>query len=261
MVYVNLSKLLQLVVAVTGCPYEVPKREEKLIAAYLGLTASSEHQVSVAVDPKFERIREISIDEEKMDIRKLILTDIINQYTESKLDVPKKNEKVYLISPLSSCLFCDGNMVVVKSRHGGKKAVVYTTTGGVNAFAYMKHCSKCCACAFPSYIETVTEPELKRKYLNNNLFTCYSRFSFIVEKYNRLFKNIPLLKKRLIDAYLIYAINTRLGGIQFPVVRDKFRNINIEDTCKFLYPQLRSSVDSKWKRHQCSLCSTRIGNC
>ena len=174
MVYVNLSKLLQLVVAVTGCPYEVPKREEKLIAAYLGFTASTEHQVSVAVDPKFERIREISIDDEKMDIRKLILTDIINQYTESKLDVPKKNEKVYLISPLSSCLFCDGNMVVVKSRHGGKKAVVYTTTGGVNAFAYMKHCSKCCACAFPSYIETVTEPELKRKYLNNSMLSYFS---------------------------------------------------------------------------------------
>ena len=46
MVYVNLSKLLQLIVAILGCPFEVPKREEKLIKAYLGFVALSEHKLS-----------------------------------------------------------------------------------------------------------------------------------------------------------------------------------------------------------------------
>ena len=284
MVYVNLSKLLQLIVAIWGCPIEVPKREEKLIKAYLGFVALSDHKVSIAVDQKFERIKEVCIDEETAQTRKFILMDIINQYTERQFNIPMKADTLYLISSLSSCLFCEGMMVVVQSRHGGRKALLYTPSGGVNAIVYTKHCTNCSACAYPAYIETTNETVVKRKYMKRStmtyfsitsetffeasfldmvtedLFTCYSRFSSIVEKYNRLFSAIPLIKKRLIDAYMIYAINSRLDGVEFPIIRDSFRNINIEESCRLLYPELRRTVDSKWKEHRCALCATRIGN-
>ena len=269
MVYINLSKLLQLIVAIWGCPLQVPKREDKLIEAYFGFIALTDHKVSISVNQKFERFKEVCIDEESMKTKRGILIDIINQYTEKELHIPMKADTLCLVSPLSICIFCEGNMVTVQSRHGGRKALLYTSSGGVNAVVFAKHCTKCSACAYPSYIETVNEPIVKRKYLKRSqlmyfsiacetyfepsyldmvtedLFTCYSRFSYIVEKYNRLFSTIPLIKKRLIDAYLIYAINSRLGGVEFPVVRDSFRNINIEETCRLLYPVLRHTVDSK----------------
>ena len=260
MVFVNLSKLLQLVAAVLCCPNEVPKRLELLIEMYLGFKPSSEHNVSIAVNPKYERIKEAYLDEVKIEIRKHILRDIITQYSENKLTIPVNAEKVYLVSPLKNCDFCSGNLVVVQSRKGEKKAILYTTTGGVRAVLYVKHCTKCCACAYPAYSETVNEAIVRRKYiksdlityfsitsetffdlpllnmLTEDLFTCFSRFSSFVEKYNRLYEAFPLIKKRIIDAYLINSINTRLDRVEFPVVRDRLRNLNIEETCKALYP-------------------------
>ena len=74
-VFVNLSKLLQLVAAVLCCPNEVLKRLELLIEMYLGFKPSSEHNVSIAVNPKYERIKEAYLDEVKIEIRKHILCD------------------------------------------------------------------------------------------------------------------------------------------------------------------------------------------
>ena len=210
------------------------------------------------------------------------MSDIINQYSKNKFTIPVDTDKVYLVSPLKNCVFCDGNLVVIQSRKGGKKAILYTSTGGVHAVVYVKHCTKCNAYAYPAYSDSMNEATVQRKYvksdkmmhfsitsetyfdipflnmLTEDLFTCFTRFSSFVEKYNRLYEAFPLIKKRVIDAYLIYAINSRLNGIEFPVVRDSFRNLSIEETCKVLYPQLRRFIDLKWISHMCSLCKTRI---
>ena len=71
MVFVNLSKLLQLVAAVLCCPLEVPKRIELLIKLYLELKPTSEHQVSIAVDSKYEKIKEAYLDDEGFELKKI----------------------------------------------------------------------------------------------------------------------------------------------------------------------------------------------
>ena len=174
MVLVNLSKLLQLVVSVLHLPLEVPKRLEQLIDLYFGFKATSEHKVLIAVDSKYERIKEANLDEEKVETRKLILRDIIDQYSYSKFTFPVNPDRVFLLSSLTKCIFCEGSLVVVKSRKGGKKAVLYTAFGGVKAVVYVKHCTKCSASVYPSYSESLNESTVRRKYVGSDTMTYFS---------------------------------------------------------------------------------------
>ena len=85
------------------------------------------------------------------------------------------------------------------------------------AVVYLKHCTKCSASVYPSYSESLNESTVRRKFvgsdvmtyfsimletyfdlafmniLSEDLFTCFTRFSTFVDKYNRLCEAIPLI--------------------------------------------------------------------
>ena len=283
MVYINLSKLLLLIQAVQACPRGIPNRVQKLFDNYESITSSSDDIVSVAVSVGLERLKESNVDDEDQKRKKSIISDIITTFTESPFRIPTQPSKIYLISPLVMCDHCKtGSLVTVRPSRTGKKAIVYTKNGAQVAELYHKHCTQCLATVYNCYTEYKIDNILTRKYLDSkvikyfslttetffdcelldllteDLFTCDCRISNFVHKYNRLNDTRKLNKKRIFYAWLIFSINKRINGVEFPVIRSIDKNLDIEETCKVLYPELRKFVDAKWLHHICKNCTTRI---
>ena len=111
------------------------------------------------------------------------------------------------------------------------------------------------------YFSVTNQSFFEKKLLDTvceEIVTCNVQFTNWATCYNRLNRNKNLMDYRaLIQAWLIYQIWRRLG-VSFPVVRDKSRNIDIEEICAILYPELRRTVDSKWINHNCQYCCTKL---
>ena len=279
---INLCKFLQLVVAIQACPEEIPKRKEKLYIAYNSFKASSEDVISIMISASLERVKEVDVDKEDEIRRRKVIEEVILIYTKSTFKMPEPCRDIFLITSSTSCELCNGSLVTVKPSRQGRNAVVYTKTGALSAEVFNKHCTQCLSTVFPCYTEKKKGEAIWRKYrpyqeiaffgvtsetyfessflheLTEDIFTCNCRFTSFAEKYNRLHGSHKLDKRRLMAAWLIFSIVQRLRIVEFPVNRDKFRNLDIEKTCKFLYPELRKFVDSKWLEHKCKICSTRI---
>lgn len=279
MVLFYLSKFLDLLVDIQSCPIDVPRREEKLFDSYNNYKITSEEVVAVKVDARLEHIREKNFDEETILTQKKILKEIVRRYTDSKLELPVRGSKMYLIAPIRHCQLCDGRLKVKPRRY--KEAIIYSLTGSYVGDVYLQECSSCKATVYPSYSEFYSDGGCYRKYHDGSykffsitsetffdtlylehfcedLFTCHSRISHVVEKYNRLSGKFPLKLQRVLPAFLMFAIKKRLGSLQFPVLRNKFRSLDTEQIFKFIYPTLRRTVDSIWLNHECSRCATRV---
>lgn len=275
MVFVNLSKLLLLIQAVQTCPKGIPNRFQKLFQDYEFFAPSSDDVVSVAVKASLERMKESNVDDEEKKRKEMIIFDIISKFTESPIQIPTQSSKIYLISPLQLCNSCKtGALVTVRPSRKGKEAIVYTKNGAQVAELYHKHCTQCLATVYNCYTEKRVDNKVVRKYLDSreikyfsittetffdvellnllteDLFTCDVRISNFVEKYNRLNNSIELNKKRIFHAWLIFSINKRINCVD--------KNLDIEETCKVLYPELRRCVDAKYLHHICQKCKTRI---
>ena len=280
---VNLSKLLFLIQAIQVCPNGVPKRDEKLYNDYSSFKSTSDHIVSIQVSIALERLVETNLDSEDEKRRKLIVKDIIRTYSENSFRFPSNQAKIYLVSPLTTCNVCDnGTLVLVKPSRCGKGAVVYTLDGGKECELFHKYCTNCHSTIYSCYSEYRVGGILHRKYLQStdvryfgvttetffettlfrsiteDIFTCHSRITNIVEKYNNLTPGkIQLNKKRLFPAWIIFSINEKFR-CEFPVLRDLHHNLDVDAVCEYLYPQLKSCVDDKWKEHECDGCRTKI---
>ena len=253
MVKLNLSKFLQLVVAIKACPEGVPHRNQKLNDSFASFQASCDEIISIHLSPGLERLNETNIDDEDTERKKNIINEIIKLYTNSTLIFPQSG-RIFLISSLEKCNVCEsGNLVAVRPSREGKTAVLYTGSGGRYAEVYHKHCTQCLATVYPCYTDYKIGDTNHRKYLkfksikyfsitsetyfdsdllnevSEDLFTCSCRFTSVVEKYNRLHKSIKLDKKRLLPAWSIFAISKRLS---------KHRNLDIEKVLGLLYPKL-----------------------
>ena len=284
MVYINLSKLVLLIQAIQGCPVGIPSRLEKLFDAYNSFEPSSEDLVSISVSVHLERLREEKLDREDEERKREILKDIITTYNSSSFKLPSDPKKIYLISPLQNCNNCQSkSLVVVRPHREGRKAVVYTRSGGYVAEVFHKHCSQCQATLYNCYTEYTSEDnKLTRKYLDSgvkyysitqdtffdvellevlseDIFTCDCRITSFVVKYNRLNAgSIPLNIKRIFHAWLIFSINKRIQSMKFPVLRSNDRNLDVEKVCQYLYPELKRTVDAKWVQHSCKKCASRV---
>ena len=283
MVFINLSKLLLLIQSIQSCPTGVPKRIDKLYQDYNSFNSTSDHIVSIHVSMALERLVETHLDKEDKTRQKKMISDIIETYTKHCFRFPLNQAMIHLISPLLTCDICGvGSLVVVKPSRKGRTAVVYTLNGGQECELYHKHCSQCQATVYSCYTEYKIGGKVMRKYLRYNqikyfgvttetffetsflasvtedLFTCHSRVTNIVDKYNRLNPGkITLNKKRLFAAWLIYSINKSFD-VEFPVIRGIDCSIDIESACEFLYPKLKCQIDAKWIKHKCKNCESRI---
>ena len=281
---VNLSKLLLLIQSIQACPIGVPKRDEKLFNDYNSFKSTSDHTVSIQISMALERLVETNLDCEDEKRKKLAVKDIICTYSQSSFRFPSNQVKIYLVSPLTTCDICDGGgtLVIVKPGRRGKCAVVYTLDGGQECEIFHKFCSKCHATFYSCYSEYSVGGILHRKYLQSkdvryfgvttetffdtslfqsiteDIFTCHSRITNIVEKYNNLTPGQTRLnKKRLFPAWIIFSINEKFR-IEFPVLRDRHRNLDVDAVCEYLYPKLKRFVDDKWNKHECDGCRSKI---
>ena len=284
MVKLNLSKLLQLIDAINSCPVGIPNRVTKLFDTYEKISATSDYVVSVYVSAKLERLKETNLDSEENQRKKAIFSEIIESISKSPIGAPCCNEnKIYLISPLEMCNNCGSDsLVAVKPSVHGSEGIVYTRAGSQPAEVYHKHCRQCLATLYSCYTEFGGEPQTRRylplsdiKYfsvttktffdvklleeLTEDIFTADCRITSFVEKFNRLNTfSVELNKKRIFYSWLIVSISKRLlHCTEFPVIRDKDRNLNIEAVCSVLYSSLRKNVDAKWLKHICKKCEKR----
>lgn len=283
MVLLNLSKFLRLVVEVQACPESFPKRKELMFEAYNSFTPSSDHIISVSVSTNLERRVEENVDNETEERKKQIIEAIVGMYTKNKFQAQLSGKKSYLMSEKEVCEECENSSLVpVKPRSGGRISVLYSLSGESEAEVFNKHCPVCSCTVTPCYTDFSRRGIICRKYSQNStklfsvtsesffevsfldmvtedVFTCKSSISDIVEKYNRVsVQNIALDKRRLFAAWIVYHIIKRLGQIEFPVVRDDFRGFDLDATCENLYSKLREHVDNKWLGHKCTRCSSRI---
>ena len=281
MVLVNLHKLIQLVQASNHCPLKIPNRAHKLFDEYLKFESTSGINVSVKVSAKLENLKELNIDDTTNDKKKQILFEIIEKVTTNKVDIPTNSNKIYLISPLDKCPNCGSDSLVKKrSDRPNTKVIVYMKDRSQPAEVYNKKCLKCNATMYPCYSE-YGEHDLIRKYLTHDkikyfsvtrdtffdvdllemlsedIFTADCRLNNFVLKYNRTNKDsVELFRSRILHAWLIYSINKR-NCVEFPVIRNKNRNLDIEAVCTVLYPDLRRTIDAKWYHHKCKKCEKR----
>ena len=292
--FINLSKLILLIKAVKACPKEIPGRNEKLFLQYLNFRKTSDDKVSVEIPPEFEKLVEIDIDSESEDINRQIVIFLIDSYSNSEFSFPDQLIDIYIVSPLNQCERCSGSLIFIRPyRLRGKGTIVYTMTGPQYAKVFIKHCSHCHATVHSCYTEwTDSGGVVRRKYLDSittkvsyfsitqdsffevtlledlteSVFTCNSRFTRWVEKYNRLqqtstktkFANRhELYRQRVFPCWLIYSVTKRMP-VEFPVFRGQDRNLNIEEVCCVLYPALKATIDAKWLNHTCQKCISRI---
>ena len=77
MVLINLSKFLQLLVAIQACPCSIPKRLDILFDQYIKFKATSDHVISIAVSTSLERFKEENVDDAEDSKKKKIVREII----------------------------------------------------------------------------------------------------------------------------------------------------------------------------------------
>ena len=117
-------------------------------------------------------------------------------------------------------------------------------------------------CSQEPYFSVTNETFFEKKLLDTlteEIVTCNVQFTNWATCYNRLSgtEKSPMDYRALIQVWLIYQIWRRFS-VSFTVVRDKSRNIDIEEICASLYPKLRQIVDNLWINHNCQYCSTRL---
>ena len=285
MVKVNLSKLAQLIDATNNCPVGIPNRVTKLFETYEKFCATSDYDVSVYVSANLERLKETKLDREESGRKLAIFSEIVERISKNYVCLPRCNEsKIYLISPLETCNNCGADsLITVKPSRHGSEGIVYTRTGSQAAEVYHKHCCQCAATLYSCYTEFGEKNSLTRRYLplcdikyfsitdktffdvklleelTEDIFTADCRITSFVEKYNRInTSSVELNKKRIFSSWLIFSTSKRLlHCTEFPVIRDKSRNLNIEAVCSVLYRSLRENVDAKWLKHICRKCDKR----
>ena len=292
MVYINLSKLILLIKSVKECPIVIPKRCLLLFEQYSTFKKTSEDKVSVEVPVELEKLIEIDVDMETDSRKKQIIFHLIDVYTNSDFSSPNQSTDIYIVSPLEKCMKCSGNLIFTRpGRRLGKAATVYTLKGPRTAKTYIKHCEKCLCAVFNCYTEWSENGTVMRRYnefkticsyfccttesffevglledLEESVFTCNSRFVRWVEKYNRMhlknydnqsIERFKLNRQRILPCWLLYSIHKRIT-VNFPVLRNSDRSLDIEAICCFLYPSLKKFVDQKWLNHQCERCQSRI---
>ena len=279
---INLSKLMQLIDLVQNCPIGYPGRTKILLDAYTAFNVTSPNVVSIEVSPDLERLNERDIDSEDAHRRRLILTELILNYSQS-FTYPEKPTTVFLLPLISRCPECDGELKIFKPSMLGRCSIAYTTHGPKLAHVYHKNCSKCQITAYYCYFEKKNGMESFRKYyehemdffivtqdtyfsvqllheLTLDLFIMDVNFLQWVEKYNTLHCNDPsmsMYRKRIIPVWLFFSIKKRLS-LEFPVLRNADRNLDVEGICRLLYPKLKQIVDKKWVDHVCEGCSSRL---
>ena len=282
MVLINLTKLVSLIHAIKACPVTVPFRNEKLFESYQSFRSNSNDVVSISVMASLEGIKERRLDDEDVRRRRLIVIELINQFTSSKIQFNYLPCTSYLISDLTVCDVCkEGLLYVYKPRLAGRKATLYTRNGARSIEVYSKQCSNlsCMATVYATYTEYKKVGDLIRKYtyssdrkvfsitqetffevelldeVSEDIFTCKSRFVNIARKYNNLHKGIPLVYKRLDGAWLLYMIYKKLEGLEFLVERKNDRNIAVDSICARIFPRLKQKIDREWLHHTCKGCS------
>lgn len=290
MVIVNLSKLIKFVGIISKTPKEVSKRKTRLIEAYRELGADTTDEVSINMKD-LERFTEKHLDDEEDGRKQKILEVLIDDYTASKISLPQLNgQKTYLVPSITYCLnpCCSQNSLIICRPSRTENTVsVFTVNGVLEGEVYRKECQKCKTLYYYSYFDKIdTDGQLVRTYydvsnskessffsttnetffakdlldsLNEEIVTSYVQFVNWSTCYNRLKAGGRSLMsyKLAIPAWLIYQIWRRLS-VSFPVVRDKARNLDIEQICAYLYPLLREHVDKglvfkKWNFHTCIL--------
>ena len=292
MVLINLSKLILLIKAVKSCPSVIPGRSEKLLCQYLDFDKKSDDKVSVEVPAELEKINEMDLDNESDERKKKIVFCLIDQYTNSSFTFPDQPTDLHLVSPLEICDRCSGTLIFTRSgKKLGKGATVYTVSGPRPTQVYVKHCTDCFSSVYSSYTEWKENDVLMRQYagalpqffsvtqdsffeiklledLTESVFTCSTRFTRWVEKYNRVHMNtggqklemdrFELYRQRIFPVWIVYSIHKKLKMTVFPVLRSSDRNLDIEAICCDLYPHLKQKIDSKWLHHVCHKCKSRI---
>ena len=68
---------------------------------------------------------------------------------------------------------------------------------------------------------------------------------------------LSLYRQRVTSAWVLFSIHQKIA-LEFPVIRNDARNLDIEAICRLLYPRLKEVVDRKWLTHICEQCSTRL---
>ena len=292
MVLINLSKLILLIKAVKDCPSEIPGRNEKILLQYLKFDNKSDDKVSVEVPPELEKLNEIDLDNESDERKKKIVFNLIDQYTKSKFTFPDQSTDLYIVSPLEICDRCSGTLIFTRrGKRIGKNATVYTVSGPRSIQVYVKHCTSCFASVYSCYTEWKENDCDWRQYadimpkffsvtqdsffevklledLEESIFTCSTRFTSWVDKYNRVHKDstdpkltierFELNRKRIFPVWILYSIHKKLKKLTFPVLRNSDRGLDIEAISCFLYPHLKEAIDAKWLDHICQKCRSRI---
>lgn len=236
-----------------------------------------------------ERLRECHIEFETQERRQQIISQLIDDFTDKNFDLSTSGEfKIFLVPQISKCLnpLCSSSELNVCRPNKTENSVsVYCVDGIREGEVYKKECSSCKATYFYNYMDFVDscgkevrsyydDSERKQPYFSitnetffekklldvvtEEIIVCNVQFSNWVVCYNRLNKSSrPVSYKLLIPVWLMYHMWKRLD-LSFPVLRDKFRNLDVEKICQHLYPILRDRVDKKWVHHVCEKCTTRI---
>ena len=275
MVFANLSKLMKFVDIISKTPKEVSKRKTRLIKAYGKLEADTTDIVSIKIKD-LERFTEMHLDDEEDGRKQKILELLIDDYTDSKKSLPQVNDlKTYLFPSITNCLnscCCQKSLIICRPSRTDNSVSVFTLNGVLEGEIYRKVCQNCQTLYYYNYFDkTDMDGQLVRTYyddsnskessffsttnetffakdlldsLNEEIVTSYVQFVNWSTCYNRLKAGGRSLMscKLAIPAWLIYQIWRRIS-VSFPVVRDKARNLDIEQICAYLYPQIREHVD------------------
>ena len=284
MVLFRLSKFNILLQAIRTCPIGIPQREEKIFESYhKSETVPDDLLISVSVSVNLERCKEKIVDEEEPRRRRLIIADLIKQHSSRSVSFVPQLSKTYLLSEAFECFLCKKGMLIVqRPSRLGRQAVLYTKNGPVAAEVYHKQCNNvdCRASYYPCYIEFFKGDVIVRKYnrtsekvfsitnetffdtdlldeFTEDIFTCTSRVHNIVSKYNRIHTGAALNYPRIFSCWLLYSVYKLTGQLEFPVLRDSHRVLDVENICRYLYEGLNKFVSEKWFPHICDGCDSR----
>ena len=292
MVWINLSQLILLIKAVKSCPSVIPGRSEKIFVQFLDFDKKSDDKVSVEVPAELEKMIEMDLENESDERKKKIVFYLIDKYTKSSFTFPEQPTDLYMVSPLEICDRCSGSLIFTRSgKKLGKGATVYTVSGPRPTQVYVKHCTDCLSSVYSCYTEWKENGVEMRQYagalqqffsvtqdsffeiklledLTESVFTCSTRFTRWVEKYNRVhmktgdqkpaMSRFELNRQRVFPVWIVYSIHKKLKMTVFPVSRNADRSLDIETICCDLYPQLKQNIDSKWIHHKCKKCLSRV---
>ena len=83
-----------------------------------------------------------------------------------------------------------------------------------------------------------------------------------MDKYNTLYSHVDsqrdLKIRRLEIGFIINELHQILPNYSYPVMKGEYRELDLEATCRDVYPELKLVIDAKWRNHQCILCENRI---